>query len=376
MVLTKYKIGELIEQVAEKNSDMLYGENDVYGMTITKELIPTKANVSSTDLSKFLVVGPNEFVYNPRTHGKHIGLGYNNSTNSFLISWNNTAFRVKKSAMDKILPEYLFLHFNRTEWDREACVNSWGSSTEVFSWDSLCGMELELPAVCIQKKYVDVYEAMLANQKYYEFGVEDLKRTCEIMIDRIKHDAPRVRVDNLLENVDERNTDGTISSVNGININKEFMLSLAKVDGNGLKRYKLVRPGQFAYSGMQTGRDECIRITLNQTELSKIVSPAYSVLGVKSNDVMPEYIMQWFSRSESDRYGWFASDASVRANLDLDRFLEIEIPLPDKRIQKSIADIYKVYKERQHINERLKLQLKDICPVLIKGSREEAEKGE
>mgnify|MGYP003592899054 CR=1 FL=1 len=69
MVLTKYKIGELIEQVAEKNSDMLYGENDVYGMTITKELIPTKANVSSTDLSKFLVVGPNEFVYNPRTHG-------------------------------------------------------------------------------------------------------------------------------------------------------------------------------------------------------------------------------------------------------------------------------------------------------------------
>ena len=76
MGLIKYKIGELIELVQEINSELKYGPDDVRGMTITKEIIPTKADVSGTDLSKFLVVHPREFIYNPRTHGKRIGFGY------------------------------------------------------------------------------------------------------------------------------------------------------------------------------------------------------------------------------------------------------------------------------------------------------------
>ena len=78
MTLTRYKLGELIELVLKTNSELKYGPDDVKGMTITKDIIPTKADVASTDLSRFLVVGPNEFIYNPRTHGKRIGFGYNN----------------------------------------------------------------------------------------------------------------------------------------------------------------------------------------------------------------------------------------------------------------------------------------------------------
>ena len=76
-----------------------------------------------------------------------------------------------------ILSEYLFLHFNRGEWDREACFRSWGSSTEVFSWDSLCDMELDLPPVEIQQKYVDIYNAMIANQqlKYFDICIRQKK---------------------------------------------------------------------------------------------------------------------------------------------------------------------------------------------------------
>lgn len=85
MGLTKYKLGELIELVQDTNSELQYGPDDVKGMTITKEVIPTKANVSETDLSKFLVVHPGEFIYNPRTHGKRIGFGYNNTNDNFII---------------------------------------------------------------------------------------------------------------------------------------------------------------------------------------------------------------------------------------------------------------------------------------------------
>lgn len=123
MALTKYKLGNLIELVLETNQENKYGSNDVRGMTITKEIIPTKADVEETDLSRFWVVAPGEFIYNPRTHGKKIGFGYNNTDDTFIISWNNIAFKIKPSMKDKALADYLFLHFKRDEWDREACFN-------------------------------------------------------------------------------------------------------------------------------------------------------------------------------------------------------------------------------------------------------------
>ena len=374
MALNKYKLGELIELVLEINSDLQYGADDVRGMTITKEIIPTKANLEGTDLSKFIVVHPNEFIYNPRTHGKKIGFGYNNSKKNFIISWNNIAFRIKQSMQNIILSDYLFLHFKRDEWDREACYQSWGTSTEVFSWDALCDMAVELPPIDIQQKYVDVYNAMLENQRSYERGLDDLKLTFEAVIDNYKHKAIKKSVGNILQEVDFRNVEGLISDVQGINITKQFMPSVADMNGVNLSKYKIVSKRQFAFSGMQTGRDECIRIALLDKDEPIIISPAYSVLKAKDDDVLEEYIMMWFSRKEVDRLGWFMSDGSIRTNLDMDRFNEIEIPVPEMKVQKAIVEIYKVYNTRKEINEKLKAQIKDICPILIKGSIEEASK--
>ena len=371
MALSDYRIGELIELTTETNSNGIYGPDDVRGMTITKQIIPTKADVTSTDLRKFLVIHPKEFVFNPRTHGKHIGFGFNDTDESFIISWNNIGFRVKKSKEEVALPEYLFLHFNRSEWDREACFRSWGSSTEVFSWEALCEMRLQLPSLPVQQKYVDIYKAMVANQQSYERGLEDLKLSMDALLDKVKHTSEAIPVGYLLKDVDCRNETGEITEVHGINITKQFMPSVADTNGVNLNNYKLVKKGQFAFSGMQTGRDECIRIALYQGDKPIIISPAYSVFEVKETSALAEYIMVWFSRSESDRRGWFMSDSSIRTNLDLDRFFEIHIPLPDKGMQESIVKLYSAYVVRRNINEQLKSQIKDICPILIKGSLEE-----
>ncbi len=371
MALTKYNIGQLIEPTTETNTNNLFGADDVRGMTITKQIIPTKADVSTTDLSKFLVIHPNEFVFNPRTHGKHIGFGYNSTDESFIISWNNIGFRVKEEMKEVVSSEYLFLHFNRDEWDREACYRSWGSSTEVFTWEALREMELELPSLPVQQKYVAIYKAMVANQQSYERGLEDLKLTFDALIDNIKHKATMIPVRNLLTEVDNRNDDGEINNVQGINIFKQFMPSVADTNGVNLRKYKVVRKGQFAYSGMQTGRDECIRIALYDTDDPIIISPAYTVFETNNSAILSEYIMMWFSREESDRRGWFMSDSSIRTNLDLERFYEIEIPVPDKQMQKAIVDLYRVYTLRRSISEQLKTQIKAICPILIRGSLEE-----
>ena len=372
MKLTKYKLGDLIEQIKEINSDLKYDEISAVGMTITKEIIPTKANLKGTDLSKFIIVRPESFIYNPRTHGKKIGFGYNNTKDTFIISWTNIAFKIKDDKKSSVLADYLFLHFRRDEWDREACYQSWGTSTEVFTWNALCDMELEIPSIDIQQKYVDIYNAMVQNQQSYESGLEDLKISFDALIDRYKHTVKRIPVKNLLSEVDNRNSGGAITTLQGINISKQFMDSVANTTNVDLSKYKIVNNSQIAFSGMQTGRDKCIRIALSSYDYPIIISPAYTVFDITNFDIIPEYFMMWFSRDESDRYGWFISDSSIRSNLDLDRFYETEVPVPDKRIQKSIVEIYKAYIDRRRINETLKQQIKGICPILIKGSIEEA----
>ena len=224
MALTRYKMGELIELVFDTNSELLYGADDVRGMTITKEIIPTKADMNGRDLSKFLVVHPGEFIYNPRTHGKRIGFGYNNTNSNFIISWNNIAFKVKETMSKIVMADYLFLHFKRDEWDREACFQSWGSSTEVFSWDTLCDMDVELPSLIIQQKYVNVYNAMLSNQQSYERALEDLKLVCDGYIDELRKKITYQKLGKYVSLCDAKNTnlEYGLDSVRGISIEKNL----------------------------------------------------------------------------------------------------------------------------------------------------------
>lgn len=126
------------------------------------------------------------------------------------------------------------------------------------------------------------------------------------------------------------------------------------------------------YKRKGNNHHECIRIALNKNDTPVIISPAYTVFETKDKSVLEEYIMMWFSRKESDRRGWFMSDSSIRSNLDLDRFYETELPIPNEKTQKSIVDIFNVYTTRRDINEQLKAQIKDICPILIRGSLEES----
>lgn len=370
MALTK--LGSYITQSDARNYDGVYDEGTVVGLSTQKQTIKTKADLTGVNLTSYKLFPAQSFAYVPDTsrRGDKVSLAFNLSDETYLVSSISVVFYV--SDKESLLPEYLYMYFNRPEFDRYARFNSWGSARETFSWEDMCDIDIELPDITVQQKYVDIYNAMLANQRSYERGLEDLKRAVFAEIDIIKHTSRKVPVGDLLEEIDVRNTDGSITSVQGINIEKQFMPSVADTSSVNLRNYKVVHEGQFAYSSMQTGRDECIRIALHDKSTPILISPAYSVLQVKDPSIVAEYIMLWFSRPETDRYGWFASDASVRANLDLDRFYEIQIPMPDTSKQQSIANIYIAYMLRREINEQLKAQIKDLCPILIKGSIEEA----
>ena len=361
--------------VQDTNSELQYGPDDVKGMTITKEVIPTKANVSETDLSKFLVVHPGEFIYNPRTHGKRIGFGYNNTNDNFIISWNNIAFKVKPSMKKIVLADYLFLHFKRDEWDREACYQSWGSSTEVFSWDTLCDMSVDLPVFSIQQKYVDVYNAMLENQKSYECGLEDLKLVCDAYIEDLRRQMPCEAIATYVEEVNKKNIGNLkLDSVRGIATSKEFINTKANMEGVSLENYKVVEPGMIAFISDTSRRADKMSLALNQSGENYLVSSISTVIQTDNTKLLPKYLYLFFCRTEFDRYARFHSWGSARETFSLDDMKEVRMPLPSIDVQKDIVGIYEAYKIRKEINEKLKAQIKDICPILIKGSIEEARK--
>ena len=145
--------------------------------------------------------------------------------------------------------------------------------------------------------------------------------------------------------------------------------------GVSLKPYYLVKPEEFAYVTVTSRNGEKISLAMNNSDETYICSSSYVVYKCRDkNKLLPQYLMLYFSRSEFNRYARFNSWGSARETFDWSEMCSVKIPIPDIDIQKAIASIYNCYIERKSINEKLKSQIKDICPILIKGSIEEAKK--
>lgn len=366
--VSQVRLGDYITRSTANNRDLKYGANLIEGVTNEGVFSTPKGNLLDIDLQPYKIVQNGAFVYNPSR--LDLGSIAYRTSGLCIVSHLYIVFYLNDLGKKKIDPEYLYMYFRRDQFYREVTFRNFGSQRPEFNFDNMSDIVIPLPDILVQKKFVNVYKSLIANQQSYEHGLEDLKRTFDSLVDEIKHSSKRKFVGDLLDEVDNRNDSGEIKSIQGINITKQFMPSVADINGVDLTKYKVVKKGQLAYSGMQTGRDECIRIALYQGEKPIIISPAYTVFQVKDSSVLAEYIMIWFSRKESDRRGWFMSDSSIRSNLDLDRFYETEIPVPEFQIQKSIVEMYNVYLTRRNINEQLKAQIKAICPVLIRGSLE------
>ena len=178
------RLGEYIEQVEQRNNDLKYGVDHVRGVSNNKEFIPTKANNTGRDLEKFYIISPGEFVYNSRTTrmGDKVGLGYNNTDETFLTSWNNSAFRVRKDTWHLLNPAYLYMYFNRSRFDRYARYNSWGSSTELFSWADMCNVKLPIPDIKVQEAIVTIYHTLETRKRINEKLKNTIKPLCPVLM--------------------------------------------------------------------------------------------------------------------------------------------------------------------------------------------------
>ena len=167
----KYKLGEFIEAVDERNSQNRFGADSVRGISTDKKFIGTKAKLDGVKLTSYKLSLPNTFAYVADTsrRGDKMSLAYNNTDETYLVSSISTVFQVVKS--EKLNSDYLYMYFNRPEFDRFARYNSWGSARESFSWDDMCDIDIDLPPLEIQEKYVAVYKSLLDNPKEVTFNL-------------------------------------------------------------------------------------------------------------------------------------------------------------------------------------------------------------
>lgn len=363
MALKKVKLGDLINVVDERNN---IGSRDFYGININKEFMPIVADTTGLDETKYKVVRKNRFVYSGMQTGRDecIRISMYLQDKPIIVSPAYTTFEV--TAQDIVLPEYFFMLFLSKEKDRLGWFYSDSSIRSNLDWDRFCEMELSLPPIDVQKKYVDIYLAMLANQRAYEQGLDDLKLVCDAYIEDLRRKMPSEEIGKYLQECDQKNNYLSVTLTQGVDVNMQFIPT--KREATDKASTIIVYPGQFAFNKVVKSNGTKLPFAIRRGEAC-IVSGSYQVFEVKDKEkFLPEYLMLWMQRTETQRFCGYNGWGSTRDVFPFTELCKLKFPIPPIEVQKSIAELYKVYNQRKEINENLKAQIKDICPILIKGS--------
>lgn len=362
------KLGTLITISNEKNNDDL--DLPFVGININKEFMPTVANVDNVDKSKYKIICKNRFIFSGMQTGRDgcIRLGFYQEEKPALVSPAYTTFEVTS---DEILPEYLFMIFKSTEMDRYGAFLSVASIRSNLDWEVFCDIDLDLPKIEIQRKYVAIYKAMQDNLKVYQSKLDDIKLSYEGYIENLRKTLTPTEIGPYIEQYNEKNISNN-TNVKGVDSSSLFVETKANMTGIDLTKYSVVKEKCFAYNPS--------RINLGSIALRTgedcVISPMYEIFKVcKIDELLPEYLFVWLTRKEFLRSTLFYAIGSVRDTFDFSLMKQVKIPIPKIEIQEDIIKIHNCYIERKEIVEKLKDKINNICPILIAGAVKEAKNG-
>lgn len=359
------RLGDYIQLVDNRNKDLKV--TNLLGINITKNFMPSVANVSGTDLSKYKIIQKGQFAYSAMQVGRDetIRLALYTDDEPAIIS---PAYLVIESKDEnELIPEYMMMWFQRPESDRYGWFISDSSVRASLDWGRFCEIDIPIPDIDEQRKYVALYKGLLTNQKVYENSLADLQLICDTYIEDLIKKEPHKRLGEYIQQSDERNTDLETDNLLGISVNKIFIPTKSNKSRLDLSKYKIVRPRQFGYVSVTSRNGEKISIAILDGEAG-IVSSTYTVFEVIDFDeLLPEYLYLYFQRTEFDRYARFNSWGSARETFDWADMCDVKLPIPSIEKQEAIVTIYHTLETRKRINEQLKESIKPLCPVLMKG---------
>ena len=369
MALNNIRIGDYVTLIKEKCSISNLTPDDVSGINRDKEFFEPSKQVGG-DTSNYKIVPPGCFACNLMHVGRDcvLPIALNRTDKNKIVSPAYTVFKLNEN--DKILVEYFFILLNSQERDRYFWFHCDSSVRDGMEWSSFCDIKLEIPSIEIQKKYVAIYEGLLANLRSYEKGLDDISLVCDGYIEDLRKKCPSQPLGNYIEIVNETNENSLISNVQGVSAESEFIDTKANLTGVKLSNYTIVAKNMFAYN---PSRINIGSIALYKKDEPCIVSPMYVVFRLSNNaNILPEYLMLWLSRREFLRSTLFYASGSVRDVFSFELMKEVKIPIPDLTIQKDIVNVFDCLSFRKNKLKMISTQIENICPILIRGSISEA----
>ena len=271
------------------------------------------------------------------------------------------------------MPEFLSLLFGRSEFDRYARFNSWGSAREVFSYEDMSRVEIPVPPLAVQQKVVDVWRGLRKMKEENEALAAPLMQLCRSYLQDCKKKWPMKEIGPMIAPCDERNESGAynVNSVRGVSIEKKIIPTKADMTGVGLKPYKLLKPQEFCVVPVTSRNGERISLAINAEVKTYIVSSAYDVFRVADKELLsPEYLYLIFHRPEFDRYARFNSWGSARESFSFSDMCRVKIPLPPIEVQQAVVDVYRCASEAKKIAEEADRLSREICPALVRWAAE------
>ena len=365
---TDMRLGDLIEPVCIRCGE---ASPEVVGVDINHCFIPTRANLSGVDTSKYLVVPQGCFACNLMHIGRdeRIPIAYNNSDGSFVVTPAYYVFQVKEEMSHVIFPQFLYLYFCRKELDRYTWFCTDSSIRGNLTEKRLLDIKIPVPDIETQRHLVEVWKGLDAIKTDNEALASPLMNLCMSYLDKVRKDYPSSSLSLYIQTCDERNPANNYSerSVRGIATNKQFIDTKANLNGVNLMSYKQVKPKQFAFVADTSRRGEKMSLAYNDSQETYIVSSISSVFKVyKSDDLLPEYLYLWFLRPEFDRYARYHSWGSARETFNIEDMARVTIPVPPLSIQQAIVDIHTCARESREIAVKAGELSKQACPALIR----------
>ncbi len=372
MGLNRVKIGTFVELYNEACNIPNLTVNDVSGVNRDKEFFEPSKQVGS-DTSKYKVVPPNYFACNLMHVGRDvvlpIAINYNDC--SKYVSPAYTVFKIIDEQV--ILKEYFYILLKSDERDRYFWFNTDSSVRDGMEWKVFCDVEIEIPEVSVQEKYVNIYLGLQENLDAMTRGVDQMHRACDAYMQRLIDAVPKAPISTYIEQTDIRNYELAfcINDVRGISIEKKFIDTKANMAGVSLQPYKVVAPQEFCYVTVTSRNGDKVSIALNDSKDTYIVSSSYVSFKIINSDLIPEYLFMFLRTPAFDRYARFNSWGSARETFALEDLGRYEIPIPSTDIQQGIVNIFNAYNTRRQLVNKLATLQKKICPILIKGAIEE-----
>ena len=158
MKLGYKRLGDYIQLVDERNRNLEV--TNLLGISVTKNFIPSVANIVGTDMANYKIVRKNQFACSVmqvrRDKKMPVALYLENKPS--IISQAYPVFEIIDEIL--LLPEYLMMWFTRSEFDREACFLAVGGVRGSLEWEDFLNMELPIPSPEKQRELIEEYEAI------------------------------------------------------------------------------------------------------------------------------------------------------------------------------------------------------------------------